>query len=51
MTYGGYRFALRDTFTRRSDDAYHHLGEVDLGQGWIPVDEELAHRRSGRLVA
>jgi hypothetical protein len=50
MTYGGYRFALRDTFSRRGDDAYHHLGEVDLGQGWIPVDEEFAHRRSGRLV-
>jgi Protein of unknown function (DUF1579) len=45
MTYGGYRFALRDTFTRRGDDAYHHLGEVDLGQGWIPVDEEQARRR------
>jgi hypothetical protein len=46
MTYGGYRFALRDTFTRRGDDTYHHLGEVDLGQGWIPVDEERAHRLS-----
>jgi hypothetical protein len=45
MTYGGYRFALRDTFTRRGDDAYHHLGEVDLGQGWIPVDEDQASRR------
>ncbi len=33
MTHGGYRFALRGTFTRRGDDAYHHLGEVDLGQG------------------
>jgi hypothetical protein len=42
MTYGGHRFALRDTFTRRGDHAYHHLGEVDLGQGWIPVDEERA---------
>jgi hypothetical protein len=45
MTYGGYRFALRDTFTRRGDDEFHHLGEVDLGQGWIPVDEERARRR------
>jgi hypothetical protein len=45
MTYGGYRFALRDTFTRHGDDDYHHLGEVDLGQGWIPVDTERAHRR------
>jgi hypothetical protein len=48
MTYGGYRFALRDTFTRRGGDAYHHLGEVDLGQGWIPVDEEHARRPGGR---
>lgn len=48
MTYGGYRFALRDTFTRRGDDAYHHLGEIDFGHGWIPVDEERAHRRSGK---
>jgi len=45
---GGYRFALRDTFTRRGDHAYHHLGEVDLGQGWIPVDEEQARRRRSR---
>jgi hypothetical protein len=47
MTYGGYRFALRDTFTRLGDDEFHHLGEVDLGQGWIPVDEERARRRRG----
>ena len=45
MTYGGSRFALRDTFTRTSPDGFHHLGEVDLGQGWIPVDEERARRR------
>jgi Protein of unknown function (DUF1579) len=48
MRYGGYRFTLRDTFTRRGDDAYHHLGEVDLGQGWIPADEEHVHRRRER---
>ena len=47
MTYGGYRLALRDTFTRLGDDEFHHLGEVDLGQGWIPVDEERARRRRG----
>ena len=47
MTLGGDRFALRDTFTRRGDDEFHHLGEVDLGQGWIPVDEEHARRRTG----
>jgi hypothetical protein len=45
MTYGGSRFALLDTFTRRGPDSFHHLGQVDLGQGWIPVDEEHAHRR------
>jgi hypothetical protein len=46
MTAGGFTFALRDTFTRRGDNEYHHLGEVDLGQGWIPVDEENARRAS-----
>jgi hypothetical protein len=51
MTYGGYRFTLRDTFTRLGDDAYHHLGEVDLGQGWIPVDEERVHRRGASRSA
>jgi hypothetical protein len=45
MTYGGYRFALRDTFTPTSPDEFHHLGEVHLGQGWIPVDEQRARRR------
>jgi hypothetical protein len=45
MAYGGYRFALRDIFTRHGDDAYLHLGEVDLGQAWIPVDEKQAYRR------
>jgi hypothetical protein len=44
MTSGGFTFALRDTFTRRTN-GYHHLGEVDLGAGWIPVDEEAVRRR------
>jgi len=47
MTYGGCSFLLRDTFTRRCEDEYHHLGEVYLGEGWVLVDEELARRRSG----
>jgi hypothetical protein len=47
MTLGGDRFALRDTFTGRGDDEFHHLGGVDLGQGWSPVDEERARRRGG----
>jgi len=38
---------VRDTFTRRDDDEYSHLGEVYFGQAWVPVDEELAHRRRG----
>ncbi len=37
---------LRDTFTRQGPDAYHHIGEIDLGRGWIPVDEENAVRRA-----
>jgi hypothetical protein len=44
MTYGGCSFLLRDTFSRRCDDEYHHLGEVYLGQGWVPVAEELVRR-------
>lgn len=45
MTSGGFTFALRDTFNRLGADEYHHLGEVDLGEGFIPVDEETARRR------
>lgn len=45
MTTAGFAFQLRDTFIRRGDEEYHHLGEVDLGQGWIPVDEETVRRR------
>ncbi|HYO39208.1 MAG TPA: hypothetical protein VER39_06095 [Nocardioidaceae bacterium] len=45
MTNGGITFPLRDTFLRVGPDAYQHLGEVDLGQGWIPVDEESVRRR------
>jgi hypothetical protein len=45
MTAGGFTFPLRDTFVRRTDDEYYHLGEVDMGQGWIPADEETVRRR------
>ncbi|MER6684016.1 hypothetical protein [Streptomyces olivaceoviridis] len=44
MTMNGASVPLRDTFTRLGSDTYHHIGEVDLGQGWIPVDEETATR-------
>jgi hypothetical protein len=40
MTVGGFTVPLRDTFTRKGDDAYHHVGETDLGEGWIAVDDE-----------
>ncbi len=40
----GVKMPLRDTFTRQGPDAYHHIGEIDLGSGWIPVDEENAVR-------
>jgi len=33
--------------SRRDDDERSHLGEVYPGQAWVPVDEELAHRRRG----
>ena len=45
MTNGGITFPLRDTFVHIDPDAYQHLGEIDLGQGWIPVDEESVRRR------
>ncbi|PRY39800.1 hypothetical protein [Umezawaea tangerina] len=48
MTVNGRTVPLRDTFTRRGPDAYHHVGAVDLGSGWLPVDEEDAVRKSGR---
>lgn len=46
MTNAGYTFPLRDTFTRRGDNEYHHIGEADVGNGWIAVDEETVRRRS-----
>lgn len=46
MTMQGTTIPLRDTFTKRGPDAYHHIGAVDLGTGWIPVDEEEAVRRT-----
>lgn len=47
ITMNGATVPLRDTFTRQGPDAYHHIGEIDLGDGWIPVDEENAVRREG----
>ena len=44
MTLHGATVPLRDTFTRFDDDHFHHVGEVDLGEGWLPVDEENATR-------
>lgn len=47
MTMNGMTVPLRDTFTRHGPDAYHHIGEIDLGAGWIAVDEEDAVRKAG----
>ena len=44
ITMGGHTVPLRDTFTRIGPDGYHHLGETDLGDGWIPVDDEAVTR-------
>lgn len=44
ITMGGHTAPLRDTFTRTDPDGYHHLGETDLGDGWIPVDDETVTR-------
>ncbi|QIQ07251.1 hypothetical protein HA039_30430 [Streptomyces liangshanensis] len=46
ITMAGATVPLRDTFTRHDQDSYHHIGEIDLGQGWIPVDEEDVRRVS-----
>jgi hypothetical protein len=49
ITMGGHTVPLRDTFTRTGPDRYHHIGETDLGHGWITVDDEDATRLpSGR---
>ena len=44
ITMGGHSLPLRDSFTRLGDDRYHHIGETDLGHGWITVDDETATR-------
>ncbi|WP_033338029.1 DUF1579 family protein [Catenuloplanes japonicus] len=41
---GGRTAPLRDTFTRTGPDSYHHIGETNLGDGWIPIDEETFTR-------
>ena len=51
ITMNGAAVPLRDTFTRRGPDAYHHIGELDLGSGWMPVDEEDAVRVAGTAEA
>lgn len=43
-TADGSSVPLRDTFTRTGPNSYHHIGAIDLGNGWIPVDEERATR-------
>jgi hypothetical protein len=47
ITMGGQTVPLRDSFTRTGADHYHHIGETDLGQGWITVDDEEATRVTG----
>lgn len=42
----GATLPLRDSFSRRGTDAYHHIGETDLGNGWIAVDEESVRVQS-----
>ena len=41
---GGVTVPLRDTFTRVDADRYLHVGAVDLGAGWITVDDEDVRR-------
>jgi hypothetical protein len=44
MTVGGFTVPLRDSFTRQGGDGYYHIGETDLGEGWITVDDETFAR-------
>lgn len=44
ITMNGSVVPLRDTFTRKGPDAYHHVGAIDLGDGWMAVDGENAVR-------
>lgn len=44
MTVGGFTVPLRDTFTRQGESGYYHIGETDLGEGWITVDDETFTR-------
>ena len=44
ITAGEMTVPLRDTFIWLDDGHYRHIGETDLGDGWIPVDTEDALR-------
>ncbi len=48
ITAGGHTVPLRDSFTRLDDDHYHHVGETNLGDGWITVDDEDVTRAGHR---
>jgi uncharacterized protein YodC (DUF2158 family) len=40
----GRSVALREVFTRRADDEFQHVGEMDFGGGWIVTDEQVFYR-------
>jgi hypothetical protein len=40
MTFGGQTFPLRDTFVRKGERTYYHIGEAHFQGQWFPVDEE-----------
>lgn len=44
MTVAGQTFPLRDTFVKKGDNTYYHVGEASFQGQWIPVDEETVSR-------
>jgi len=44
MTVAGQTFPLRDTFVRKGETSYYHIGEAYFQEQWVPVDEETVSR-------
>ncbi len=44
MTVVGQVFPLRDTFVKKGEDTYYHIGEAYFQEQWVPVDEETVSR-------
>ena len=49
MTVAGQMFPLRDTFVKKGEDTYYHVGEAYFQEQWVPVDEETVSREGEKL--